>query len=168
MRPVDSFSELETYLRSQTDEGQPDSTGAFTLEGQAALEKMGRFQLPRDTAWILKIVQAAVAGECSALTVKQGLTVTSMVFEGGEDWSLEQVEQGFFDPLPASSPALNHLKSALWNVGFAARRPFQYSPRGSSQSLVWNGQTMRRLARSPGPGPHPREHRRTFNISGRP
>lgn len=144
---MDSFSELDAYLQSQSGEGRVDSSGVFTLERQAALEKLSRFQLPDQHSWAVKVVQAAVTGGSQALQIRQGISVTTFVFEGGEFSSSQEFEQAFLDPRPSGHRSLDHLIVALFSVGFGRQRAFQFSWPNSDQSLVWTGQELRRVRR---------------------
>lgn len=136
--------ELEEYLTAQTSEAELDSSGSFTLDRQKALAKLAQFQLPGEYDWSLKVVQAVVASGAPQLVITLGSTGTT--FEWKEGFGLDELESAFFSPEPSPSAALDHLRTALWTVGYANMRPFQYRPAGSTRSLVWNGEGFIRVA----------------------
>lgn len=72
---------LETYLEQHRTEGESQGTGDFTVEHQKAARKMARFALPRRTAWVCKLVQAAVGWKINQLTINQGKTYTVFHFD---------------------------------------------------------------------------------------
>ena len=137
------MSELDRYLDSQFGEATLDSSGYFTVDRQKALEKLAQFQLPSEHHWALKVVQAAVAFGAPGLEVKLSLSTSEFLFAYG--CALEELEEAFYHPEPGPSRALNHLKSALWSVGYGGLRPFQYCPANSGQSLVWTGERFQRV-----------------------
>ncbi|MFN8606500.1 MAG: hypothetical protein U0931_03145 [Vulcanimicrobiota bacterium] len=141
------MDELEEYLQAQAGEGALESSGQFTLDRQRALTKLAHFQLPGEHYWALKVVQAAVAGAASALRIDLGSTGSHFYWES--PFGLDELENAFYDPEPSGSSALDHLRVALWSVGYANMRPFQYRPAGSRQSLVWTGDKFTRVACKP-------------------
>ena len=60
---------MDQFLAGQREEGVTDSTGAFTIDGRKARAKMAH-QLADPGAYILKLVQAAVAVESPVITVR--------------------------------------------------------------------------------------------------
>ena len=143
------LSELEQFLLEQVEEGTHDSAGQFTLSRDKALEKLAAFQLPRATAWVLKVVQAAVVAASDALFVRQTGTDTEFLFTPPSHWTLDMVEAAFYDPEIASERALDHFKRALWSVSLNDMRPFRLVLPGSTGALVWTGHEFRRLAAAP-------------------
>lgn len=138
------MSELETFLHQQQAEGTLDSSGHFTLAREKALEKMAAFQLPRDTAWALKVVQAVVLSGATRLSVRQTGTDTEFHFDPQQAWTLDDLETAFFDPEVTDNPGLDHLKRALWSVSLNGMRPFHIALDQAQQSLVWTGHDFRR------------------------
>jgi hypothetical protein len=59
--------DLNNLLASMQREGRLDSTGAFTIDLATAQAKLAKFTLPDSRAYILKMVQAAVAGGATEL-----------------------------------------------------------------------------------------------------
>lgn len=142
-------SELELFLQAQVDEGRRDSGGRFTLERQKGLEKLAAFQLPRPGAWVLKMVQSAVAGGASALHIRQTPTDTEFLSELVPSWTLEMFEREFHDPEVSQDRSLDHLKRGLWHVGLKAVHPFRLSLAGSQEGLIWTGQEFQRHSGPP-------------------
>jgi len=139
-------SQLETFLKEQQAEGILDSQGKFTLDRGKALEKLAAFQLPRETSWILKVVQAAVRCGAPGLEIRQTSTDTEVRFCAPETWTLAALEADLVDPETSADPALDHLKRGLWSVGINGLRPFHCSLPGSAQALVWNGNSFHQTA----------------------
>ena len=142
-------SELEEYLFHQQAEGTLDGVGTFTLSREKALEKLAAFQLPRETAWILKVVQAAVLSGASFLQIKQTGSDTEICFDPQEEWTLETIESALCDPETTPMVGLDHLKRGLWSVSINGMRPFQCALHQSQDSLVWTGNDFRRPACKP-------------------
>lgn len=63
--------DLGAFLNEQTSEGDLDSHGQFTVSHSQAARKLARFALPRSTAWVSKLVQAANRWNCSAVQIRQ-------------------------------------------------------------------------------------------------
>jgi hypothetical protein len=59
--------DIDNLLSSMAREGKLDSTGSFTIDLATAQAKLAKFTLPDSRAYILKMVQAAVAGRASEL-----------------------------------------------------------------------------------------------------
>lgn len=138
--------DLNRYLEEARDEGEIQGEGSFTLERGRALEKLANFTLPDEAAWAVKIVQAAVSsGVTGSIVVRLGSKETSLTFAATEVWSLDAIEEAFYNPKPQPEPHLNHLKCALWFTGIASRRAFQIDLPGQDEALVWNGVRLRRV-----------------------
>lgn len=73
--------DFQTFLQDQESEGQYQDTGEFTIDHQHAARKMAKFALPRTSAWVCKLVQAAVGWPVSALNVEQGKVYSVFHFE---------------------------------------------------------------------------------------
>jgi hypothetical protein len=133
------LSELENFLKEQQAEGVLDSQGKFTLAREKALEKLAAFQLPRETAWVLKVVQAAVRCGAPELDIRQTSTDTEFRFRCPDSWTLETLDAALVDPENSEDLGLDHLKRGLWSVGINGLRPFHCSLPGADKALVWNG-----------------------------
>ncbi|MFN8608233.1 MAG: hypothetical protein U0931_11925 [Vulcanimicrobiota bacterium] len=146
---MNQSSELEELLRAEIGEGVRDSSGTFTISREKALEKLAAFRLPRESAWVLKIVQAAVASSCTQLDIRQTSSATEFHFGGEVGWTLEQVEEEFYRVEDLSEPSLECLKQGLWSVSLNGMRPFCLLLPNRADSLFWTGdQMLRRSSRS--------------------
>lgn len=124
--------------------GQVESEGEFLIDVDKALEKLAAYQLPFEYAWVLKIVQAAVASGAERLRINQ--TSTGTVFAFPVRWTAGEIEEAFHKP-PGSDKALGHLMTGLWSASLNDGRPFLIHPmRG--EALMWTGRSMRREERS--------------------
>lgn len=135
-------SELEEFLQAEQQRGRTVSHGEFTLAREKALEKLAAYQLPFPEAWVLKIVQAAVASGAERLEIKQTPTDTLFGFNSPGAWSLARLEQAFLDPRPSGDPGLDHLVIGLRAASLNDGRPFQIRFPGGGESLVWSGREL--------------------------
>lgn len=142
-------SELEELLRAELAEGTTDSSGHFTISRDKALEKLAAFRLPSESAWVLKIVQAAVASGCQELDIRQTSYATEFHFKGDTGWTLDEVENEFYQVETSSKTDLEHLKQGLWCVSLNGMRPFTLVLPDSQESLLWTGDRMQRKSGSP-------------------
>ena len=138
-------SRLELYLSGQLTEAMLDSSGSFTMARERAVEKLAAFQLPRPATWILKLIQGLVAGGTDSIRISLRARETELRFQLAQPWSLEAVEDAFWDPEITDCVALDHLKRGLWNVAIKQQCPFQLNLAGWEQALIWTGQELRRL-----------------------
>ncbi|MGE0493096.1 MAG: hypothetical protein AB7S38_28050 [Vulcanimicrobiota bacterium] len=138
-------SQLEQFLESQQEVGQTESHGAFTIARDEALRKLASFRLPFERAWVLKIVQAAVASGAPSLDIKQTSTDTEFHFAAPKSWTLERLEAAFFNPQMSGDRALDHLLAGLWGASLNDGRPFQLLWPGCPESLIWSGREMTRI-----------------------
>lgn len=131
---------FEQYLEHQVAAGRPAESGTFELHRKSALEKISAFQLPDNEAWSLKLVQTAIAtGQCESLDFLFSRKTIILRCHGVCLWSPEDIEKTFWEPEPTNDRALNHLKTALWNIGIHQRRSFEISWPGMSETLLWTG-----------------------------
>lgn len=114
---------IEQYLREHSSAGQKDSTGAFTISADKALSKMAEFQLPRSSAWLLKMVQAGVAARASSIAVTQMGKSSKITYRGGNFGTLEELTKLATDPHAVVTPAQQHLLIGLRAVTLGQRRP---------------------------------------------
>lgn len=138
-------SELESFLKSQSCEGTVESVGHFTLAREEALRKLAEFQLPFEGAWAVKLIQAIVAGGSKDPIRVDLLTTEIQFYFLGPAFTLDQVEQAFFNPEPPQDRSLRHLLAALWSVGLKLRWGFQVAFPGQSETLIWDGQQFHRV-----------------------
>lgn len=64
-------------------QAQVESSGEFSLDPIAALEKMAHSQLPKPGLWAVKCVQAAVAWGTDEVDILQGSTALQITLRGG-------------------------------------------------------------------------------------
>ncbi|MCA9792620.1 MAG: hypothetical protein KC910_12525 [Candidatus Eremiobacteraeota bacterium] len=138
-------SQLEQFLASQQEVGLAESQGAFTIARDEALRKLASFRLPFERAWVLKIVQAAVASGAPSLDIKQTSTDTEFHFTAPKSWTLDRLEEAFFTPNLSGDRALDHLMAGLWGASLNDGRPFQLLWPGCPESLIWSGREMTRI-----------------------
>lgn len=60
---------MDSFLQSQIQGGVFESSREFSVNLVAAQQKLGKYSLPRQTAWILKLVQCATELTCPELRV---------------------------------------------------------------------------------------------------
>lgn len=63
--------DLNSFLSAQLSEGTSHGEGDFTISHEKAAQKMREYSLPREQAWVLKLLQAAVAWDCQEIILKQ-------------------------------------------------------------------------------------------------
>lgn len=131
---------VEDYLQSASQLGQLDSEGAFTIAGEAAVGKLAAFQLPRKSAWVLKIVQAAVTSGATFLEVKQSNDVTTFRFDPKIDLDVNAIEKALLAVDIDASPFVRHLCVGLRTVGFGDKRAFTLAASDGEQRQLfgWN------------------------------
>lgn len=77
---MSSQLDIGAFLAEQSAVGEVDSQGDFTVSHNEAVRKLARFALPRMTAWVSKLVQAAVRWRCMALHLTQSGAETNFHF----------------------------------------------------------------------------------------
>lgn len=77
---MSSQLDIGSFLAQQTAAGEVDSQGDFTVSHNEAVRKLARFALPRTTAWVSKLVQAAVRWGCLSLHLTQAGPETNFHF----------------------------------------------------------------------------------------
>lgn len=152
--------ELEDFLDGEYAEGERDSAGEFTLAQAQALEKLSQFQLADPGAWILKLLQGAVAAGASEIrvVVKAKETVFSVgpvsefyVLEETERgtshgwkqgmWEPHEVEAAFCSP-EQHNPALDDFVQGLRALAIQQKRSFLLEFQDSLTKLCWDGRTL--------------------------
>jgi hypothetical protein len=78
---MSSQHDLLSYLSEQASDGVKDSEGDFTVSQQNARKKLAKFALPRETAWVSKLVQAAVGWGMTRILVAQSKNETQIFFQ---------------------------------------------------------------------------------------
>lgn len=136
---------LKLYLANQSQAGQHQSEGSFTVAGEKALDKLSSHQLPRTSAWILKMVQAGVQARSEAMWVTHERSSCKIRYLNGELGSLEDLRDQWYSPTPSLTAAQKDLFVGLRTVAFARRRPVlmvhHCSLRGL-RTLLWNGSSL--------------------------
>lgn len=92
-RPSRDVFDIGEFLAQQVAEGDVESQGEFTVSQEKAARKLGRLALPFNYAWVLKIVQAAVAWKSSRIEVRQYRTFTVFAFLPPDSKDLPSEEQ---------------------------------------------------------------------------
>jgi hypothetical protein len=72
--------DLGAFLSEQMSEGTVEGQGQFTVSHTQAARKLAKFALPRPSAWVTKLVQAANRWNCSAVQMRQTSTETLFHF----------------------------------------------------------------------------------------
>lgn len=105
---------IEDLLGELSQEGQLESRGVFTLDVQAAVQKLSEFQLDDPSAYLIKIVQAAVASGARRCEMKVGMfSVECWLW--GANFSVTELGSipGELLRSTTASPARYHLAVAL-------------------------------------------------------
>jgi len=148
---VNSPSDLEKFLQQQSTHGETiDTEQSFSLAREKALEKLAAFQMPFSGAWALKLVQCAVASDCfTALKIDLSVKITTFTFSGIADFTIDELEQVFFNPDHSPRTDLAHLTTALRVMGYNNMHPFWLQVSGEDRALVWDGERMAVTATRP-------------------
>jgi hypothetical protein len=140
---MEPYDDLQRYLQEQGQAGRQEDEGVFTLNEEQALRKLANFQLPFETAWILKVVQAAVrAGFSSKIEIKLERSECVIAFGADPHWDAETIKRAVLYPGKAVDAALDHLVTGLRALAVKGKRPFSLEfPEGRS-ALVWSGESF--------------------------
>jgi hypothetical protein len=103
--------DLLSYLEQQAGSGVKDSEGDFTVSHSNARKKLAKFALPRETAWVSKLVQAAVGWDMTRLLVGQSQNETQFFFE---------------TPEPGKLPTERDVVNALLSGKITAETPLEH------------------------------------------
>lgn len=113
--------------------------------GSQALRKLAAFQLPRDAAWVLKVIQSAVLADASRIDVRQSRrSIQFRLFEARLG-SLEELVEAWTQPGEAMKPAQGDLVVALRTVCFSAGRRavlVRQDPESGVSAAVWDGEQV--------------------------
>ena len=148
-----SKTDLQEVLDEFGAEGQWDSQDSFTPLSGKALSKLAAYQLPRPTAWILKLVQAAAAASCLRVRFDPNPNLTDLVvtFVGGELGTLEQLADIWTSPTATVTLAQKHLLVGLRAVSVSKRRDVRVrsvDQQGVRFSLHWNGSGLSEVSQA--------------------
>ncbi|MCA9776424.1 MAG: hypothetical protein KC800_06905 [Candidatus Eremiobacteraeota bacterium] len=149
---------LQLLLQEAGNVGRLDSEGSFTISGDAALGKLANFQLPRKSAWILKIVQAAVTAEAAALSISQSNETTTFVFYPEMEFGVDELKEALLSPGLVGPRPVQHLAVGLRAVGFGDGRAFTLAldRQGVRTYFGWNGKELAQRAEALPPEAPPR------------
>ncbi len=141
--------------------GTLESEGSFTIAGDVAIGKLAAFQLPRQSAWILKIVQAAVVCRSDSLKISQSNDTTTFTFEPNERVDIATLKHALLSPQVSGTPEVRHLAVGLRAVGFGDRRAFTLAfDRDAVRTFIgWNGSVLVERAE-----PLPKESRHAIHL----
>lgn len=98
-------------LQDLRNQGVLEGQGSFTLDPEAALEKLARFQLPRPHLYAARLAQAAVAAGAVGLDVNLSSHHASFAYSGEPLTSLERVPLALLDG--QATREMRYLSSAL-------------------------------------------------------
>ena len=132
-------SDFHNWLQNQQEQGTFSSEGSFSLKRERSWQKLGAFQLPFPEAWVLKLVQCAVALGAEEVHVAQTWRESRFSFVGGREITPEDVEIAVFE-MPEYLPrALLTLGTAVRALGKGSQHPFCLCyPGGVGQA--WTGE----------------------------
>jgi hypothetical protein len=107
--------ELDDLLAQLSSEGELQSSGRFTVDFSKAKEKLAEFQFEDPFYYILKLVQAAVAGGADGLALqsRSAEVEVSILGLGFSPHQLENVLYSLISDSSESSPALRHFAMGL-------------------------------------------------------
>lgn len=72
---------LSSFLAQQSSEGISQGSGEFTISHEKAARKMAEYSLPREHAWVLKLIQAGVGWGCQSIRITQTQLNSTLHFE---------------------------------------------------------------------------------------
>lgn len=135
---MDDHSQLLEWLKEKQCEGNADSEGSFTLTQDRAWDKLAAFQLPFSEAWMVKLVQAAVALEAQEIAVYQTWQATSVIMRGVRGLSHDDLVDAVLGWNRTPTSGLEHLSTAVRVLAKGVKRPFMLDY-GEGSSQVWTG-----------------------------
>ena len=99
---------LSSFLEEQASGGQSQGVGDFTISHEKAAKKMAEYSLPREHAWVLKLIQAGVGWGCDEIRVTQSQLFSTFHFKFSD-----------FSALPTN----NQLVSAILRADLESTKP---------------------------------------------
>ena len=122
----------DDYLEEVRGEGKLVSSGSFTVDREGMLAKLGKHQLPGPDYYVLKLVQAAVAGGATFIRFRTSGAGKEITFDG-KPWEAHELAR-LGDYVLAAAPEQRHLfHLAVGMQGLLALSPSRWelcSPRG--------------------------------------
>ena len=137
--------ELDLFLNQLSKDGVRDSEGFFTVAGDRALKKLAVHQLPREAAWVLKVMQAAVQARASYIHVLQSRRSIQFQLHRAHFGSFRQMVEAWTQASGLATPAQGDLAVALRTVCFAAQRPAvlaHHDPENGVSAVIWDGESL--------------------------
>ena len=134
-------STLQSFLANQYAQGNHDSEGTFTLSAERALAKIAENALPFESAWILKVIQAAVAARVDGINILLLLGSTEVELEGDCPWTPEEIGYQLQQLDSSSRPGLDHLIAALRDR-LKEERQMLFLFKGDKNALYWDGEEL--------------------------
>lgn len=104
---------LQAFLDSQQSQGRYFDSADFTINTLKAREKLARYQLSDSGLWLVKMIQAAVAGGADSVKVTFGRSEVSVAFPNTPGWQADQVLQEVLAGTMPSDNALAHLVTGI-------------------------------------------------------
>lgn len=132
-------SSMGAELARLSAEGRYDSQGSFTTSKQRLVLKLGSSQLSRQSAWLLKMVQAGVAAGAQAIAVKQTRRHTQVTLRACKGLPVAALGECLSDAKAKPEGAVGHLAVGLRAVGMGQRRAFTVV--GADGKLRWEPET---------------------------
>ena len=110
--PSPRFGHIDKFLQQQASIGVHESSREFSVNLVAAQKKLGKYSLPRRSAWILKFVQSATELGCPELHLKLHKDGIELRFAPGYLPPLNELREGL-EKLRPRNQGEDHLFSGL-------------------------------------------------------
>lgn len=110
---MSSGDPLQSFLDTQRQEGRYFDSRAFTINSVKAMQKLGRFQLEDSGLWLVKLVQAAVAGGAAEVRITFGKRLVEVDFVAPPDWQADAILETVLSGTLPESRALSHLVTGV-------------------------------------------------------
>ncbi|MBX3168508.1 MAG: hypothetical protein KF760_13910 [Candidatus Eremiobacteraeota bacterium] len=112
---MSNLLEVDDLLTQLSSEGELQSSGRFTVDVSKAKEKLAQFQFEDAFYYILKLVQAAVAGGASGLSLQSRTAEVEVTILGlgFTPYQLENVLYSLMADSSETTPALRHFAMGL-------------------------------------------------------
>ena len=138
-------SKLDQFLNSQAKSGEVlESRQSFTLAREKALQKIAEYQLPFANAWVVKLIQSAVAGQTGG-PIRMDIHSSELrAYFDAPNLTIDLLERQFYNPEPYPERSVRHLLSALWAIGLREKCAFQLVLPREEECLVWDGESLHR------------------------
>lgn len=123
----DTSDVLELFLATQQAEGRYFDTGSFTIDSVKAMQKLSLSQLPHSGLWLVKLVQAAVAGGADSISITFGRRLVKVAFTPSQLWRADQVLETVLSGTLPQERALMHLVTGI-----------RASTAGVTETVTWS------------------------------